>query len=164
LARKSFVSRWSTSRNTTGITVFRHGRKTLEFSLTTLIPRAYNMTNALTQFQNDRIVIPVNPKHKGKYFYCRFRRKVAKKINGIVIHPVGSIREMLCRYGVKKYSNATIASRQARHVQDNQCDVLTCWDVEVFHQARKTGMGLHQSGMCAFRRINLTQILEMRPV
>ena len=97
--------------------------------------------------------------HGGKFFRVSFARKTAGK-NG---EKPGDIRRMLCRRSVRKYTKGVLLPG-VRKEEDAKNAVLTVWDVEKFHQARKAGKGLKAAGRSSYRRINLSEVVELTGV
>jgi len=95
----------------------------------------------------------------GKFFSVSFKRKTAKKVNGVVIAPKGSIRKMLCRTGVAKYVTGT--GNGNRKAEDARNEVLTVWDIAEYQLKRKQGMSQESAGNGSYRRINVADIKEM---
>jgi hypothetical protein len=94
---------------------------------------------------------------KGQFFAVDFARKNDKKKNGVVIEPAGTIRHMVCRRGVKKYTDGVLPEGQ-RKAEDAKNDVLTVWDVQAYQQARNDGKDQEAAGRSAYRRINLADV------
>jgi hypothetical protein len=94
--------------------------------------------------------------HKGKFVTVSFRRKT-KGRNG---EPVGSIRTMQARLHVRKHVTGVLAPG-VRKAEDKKHSVLTVWDVQAFHAARREGKALRQAGKAAYRRINLLDVVSI---
>jgi len=102
---------------------------------------------------------------KGRFFAVDFARKNDKKKNGEVIEPAGSIRHMVCRRGVKKFSDGKLPDGKRKN-EDAVNDVLTVWDVGVYQCERKNGKDQETSGRKSYRRINLADVkaISVAPV
>lgn len=94
--------------------------------------------------------------HKGKFVTVSFRRKT-KGRNG---EPVGSIRKMQARLHVRRHVAGVLAPG-VRKAEDSRNQVLTVWDVQAFHAARREGKSLRQAGRAAYRRINLLEVVSI---
>lgn len=95
-------------------------------------------------------------KTRGRFFRVAFRRKTKGK-NG---EPAGSVREMVCRLRVRKFSSQKLPPG-VRASEDAAASVLTVWDVEAFHSARREGKPLRAAGQAAYRRINMAEVVSL---
>jgi hypothetical protein len=98
-----------------------------------------------------------------KFFSVSFRRKRDRRVRGVLVAAAGSVRDMLCRARVRRYTKGVVPP-PVRAAEDRRNEVLTVWDVEAFHRARQRGLGRVAAGRAAYRRINLAEVLCLSPV
>jgi len=105
---------------------------------------------------------------KGKFFTVTFKRKTAKYevLNGTktLVAAVGDLRTMLCRRGVKKFTNQSLGFSGKVHstvLEDSKNDVLTVFDVELYNSYRRSGLRPITAGRRAYRRINLKEVVSL---
>jgi hypothetical protein len=72
---------------------------------------------------------------------------------------------MLCRTGVERFEKG-IQSKEDRAREDENCDVLTVWDVVEYNKLRKAGKSKEEAGEGAYRRINMADVkaISIQPV
>lgn len=110
----------------------------------------------------------------GQIFSITFRRKNAKyghdnRGRRVVLEPAGSERRMLCRRRVPRYWRNVIPEA-VRMDEDVTNNVLTVFDLGVFHRLRGQGVAKIRAGRASYRRINMSavevtslpEVIEMR--
>lgn len=110
---------------------------------------------------------------EGQIFRVAFRRKhdaYGRDENGrrVLYEPKGTIRRMLCRRRVHRYTRNVIPP-EARLSEDVANNVLTVFDLETFLRKRKDLLdrGIEKNianlsaGRASFRRINMSAIEEI---
>jgi hypothetical protein len=85
----------------------------------------------------------------GRYFAVTFIKKD------------GSVRDMVCRLGVGKFSKGVETDRLEK---DLEAGVLTVWDREVYDRLVQQGVDAEAAGASSYRRINLDAVLYISGV
>jgi len=105
---------------------------------------------------------------KGRFFTVTFRRKTAKfeVINGkrTKVADKGDLRTMLCRRGVKQFTNTALGFKgkvKNTDWEDLRNDTLTVFDVGLYNAYRAGGLRAVTAGRRAYRKINLREIVSV---
>ncbi len=99
-----------------------------------------------------------------RFFKVSFKRRTPKlDANKNVIEPEGTIREMVCRLGVKAFKKNKVTDEH-RNAEDLRCGVLTVFDIQQFLELRGQGVPRNKAGRKSWRRLNLCGIVELKPI
>ena len=91
-----------------------------------------------------------------QFFQVSFNRRTDSKHSNA---KAGDVRTMLCRTNMHKYKKGIIEDAE-RDNEDFVNGILTVWSVSDYHNLVKKGMNPIQAGYNAWRRIDLTSLIE----